>query len=341
MIKESQIIENWDKWSLPKKLPIQAKRSLKESDIHMLKNGITRTVWRIDVPSSDGTFPVVLKLYKGRKTFRKYYEWEVYQKLENTAVGEFMPDFYEIKIDRENPEVWIFTEFLNVYGEKSIFMPVDLYKITAALAKLHAITFDHQPIAGLVRSTIPGYQTEQRHERFENINRYLQQASKDKSLKKIIDQNSPEVYEVAELDLDFPEVIGSGQCLTHGDLHIDNICYDEGDDRIRFIDYGVASYAPCWLDLVKLVETVLENRFQGAEDAIRNRCIRIYVGEMKKAGISFSGDPGRIYRKAYLMRVFEKELRRNLRATLRGKRPFVSHQVLKKVSIFSKELDLI
>lgn len=341
MVNKSGIIENWNKWSLTNQLPIKVKRSLKESDIHILKDGITRSVWRIDVPLSNGTFPVVLKLYKGSKTFRKYYEWNVYRKLEDTPVGKFMPDFYEIQIDRENPQVWIFTEYLNVYGEKSIFKPVDLYKITSALAKLHAITFDHQPIADLIRRTIPGYQTEQRHERFENIKIYLQQARKDKSLKKVIDQNCPEVYEIAELDLDFPEVIRSGQCLTHGDLHIDNICYDENDDKIRFIDYGVASYAPCWLDLVKLVETVLENRFEGAEDAIRNKCIKIYVKEMKQAGISFPGDPGRMYRMAYLMRVFEKELRRNLRATLRGKRPFDSHEVLKKVSIFSKDLNLI
>ena len=81
---------------------------------------------------------------------------------------------------------------------------------------------------------------------------------------------------------------------------------------------------------MKLVETILDNRFEETEREIRDKCIQIYLDEMQQRGISFSEDPNRLYRMAYLMRVLEKELRRNLRATLKGKRPFVSQQVLKK-----------
>ncbi|RST76314.1 hypothetical protein D4T97_005955 [Siminovitchia acidinfaciens] len=339
IVWKSKIIENWGKWSLANKIPIKPTRPLKEEDIGSIKEGSTRSVWMIDVPTSSGTFPVILKLYNGSKTFLKYYEWNVYKNLKDTRVSEFMPYFYDIQIDAENLEVWIFTEYLNVFGEKPKFKPADLYNITSSLARLHAKTFEHQPVAELIRRTVPEFQTERRNERLENIKGYLQQAKEDDFLKKVIEQYCPEIYELVERDLDFPEVIQSGKCLTHGDLHLGNICYD--GQTIKFIDFGVATFSPCWLDVVKLVETILDNRFEEKEREIRDKCIRIYLDQMQQRGISFSEDPNRLYRMAYLMRVLEKELRRNLQATLRGKRPFVSQLVLKKISLFSNELHLI
>lgn len=338
---QKRILESWHNWSLENKLPIKPVRSLQEQDINVIKAGITRSVWRINVPLTNGAFPVILKIYHGNKTFKKFYEWKVYQQLENTALGDFLPEFYEIKVVRDKSEVWIFTEYLDVFEERQTLTPAHLYKITSRLAELHATTFEHQKIADLIRHTIPEYQTAVWDERLAYLKRYLMQAKLDPALSHVIDQYCPEIDQLTQLDLSFPELMDSGRCLTHGDLHLGNVCFDHEDKKIKFIDLGVATYSPCWLDLVKLVETAIDSYFEKGQSEIREACIRIYVKEMKKQGITFSEEAGRLYRLAYLKRVFEKELRRNLRATLKGKRPFESDKILGKISMFSKDLYLI
>lgn len=340
-LDKDRILENWKNWNIETKLPIQSNRLLTEQDIVLLKPGKTRSVWRINVPISNGMFPVILKVYHGNKTFRKFYEWKVYQHLENTLVSEFLTESYEIKTDLEKSEVWLFLKCLDVFGEKSSVSSLDLYNITLRLAQLHAATFEHQKISRLIRRTIPAFQTELRDDRLENLKNYLQQAKKDRVISEVIEQNCPEIYKLTERTVSFPEIIRAGQCMTHGDLHLENVCYDHEDQKIKFIDLGVVTFSPCWLDLVKLVETALDGYVEAEQGVIRDQCIHIYVQEMKRKGIIFSEDSGRLYRLAFLMRMFEKELRRHLQAALKGKKPFKAEQLLRKIAQFSQELHLI
>jgi hypothetical protein len=336
-----RIIKSWNNGEIGNKIPIRPIRLLGEEDINNIKSGITRSVWKINVPVMNGDFPVILKVYHSNQTFRKYYEWKVYKELRNTLVSDFMPECYEIKIDSEKSEVWIFTQCLDVFGEKQNFYLTDLYKITLTLAKLHAATFESNKISQSIRKTIPEFQTEERNGLLENLKGCLQQAKMDRTLSQIINQNCPEIYKLIEHALNFPELMRSGQCLTHGGFHLGNICYDHGNQKIKFIDWGAATFSPCWLDLVKLVETALDAYGVKKQSKIRDQCIQIYVEEMKQQGIIFPEDSGCLYRMAYLVRVFEKELRRNLSATIRGRKPFESEETLKKISMFSKELHLI
>lgn len=340
-MEKTTILENWNKWALEDKLPVRPVRELSEDDITNIKAGYSRSVWMIHVPLLKRSFPVILKIYHGNKTFRKHYEWKVYQQLEKTLVGEFLPEFYEIKIEREKEEVWIYLKCLEVFEDKKIICEVDLYNITLRLAQFHAATFEHQPISQLIRRTLPEFQTEKLDKSFNILKADLLQAKKDQTLRPIIDQNFADIYKLIEQPLNFTELSHAGRCLVHEDLHLGNICYDQEDQKIKFIDLGVATFSPCWQDVAKFVETALDTYFIKNQEQIRDQCIQIYVKEMERQGVIFPEYSVRLYRLAYLMRVFDKELKRQLRAALEGKKPFKSERILEKVGKFSKDLHLI
>ncbi|RST76313.1 DUF1679 domain-containing protein [Siminovitchia acidinfaciens] len=343
-ITEKQIIENWNQWGLVNKIPIKFKGSLRKRHMTVIKDTETRSVWRIDVPLSDGSFPVILKIYKESAFNSKQIESLLYKNLKDTEINEFIPVIYDIRIISAVNETWIFMENLKVMNKKQDFSPEDLYKIVSRVAQFHAKTFENQPVANLITSIVPGFQTERRSQHLESLKTHLQQARKDSFLQPLINQYCPHLFELAELDLDFPEVIQSGMCLVHGDLHLGNICYDEKNkNRIKFIDISAATFSPCWLDVVKTVEFTIDNRPEWADIShkIRRKSIRIYTREMNQRGISFTEDPGRLYRLAYLMTVFEKELRRHLMFILQGETRLIFPQILKKISLFSEEVDLI
>lgn len=343
-ITEKEIIENWNQWGLVNKIPVQFKGSLRKRNMTVIKETNTRSIWRIDIPLADGSFPVILKIYKESASNSKQNESVVYKNLKDTEINEFIPVIYDIQIIGAENETWIFMEHLKVMNEKLDFSPDDLYQIVSRVAQFHAKTFENQPVANLISSIVPGFQSEQRNQRLESLKTHLQQARKDSFLQPLINQYCPHLFELAELDLDFPEVIQSGMCLIHGDLHLGNICYDEKYKKCnKFIDFSAATFSPCWLDVIKPVEFIMDHRPEWADQShkIRRKSIRIYTREMNQRGISFTEDPGRLYRLAYLMTVFEKELRRHLIFILQGNTRLIFPQILKKISMFSEEVDLI
>lgn len=340
-----QILINWDKWAMEKKIPVKPEEPLKKEHITVIKETSTRSVCRIDVPLSKGIFPIILKVYRGNASNSYQNEATLYGILKDTEVSEFIPVIYDIQVLPEEDETWIFMKCLNVMAEKANLTPDDLYKIVSRVAQLHAATFEKQPIAKRLSKTIPGFQSNRRDRHLETMKRYLQEARGHSVLQRLIEKHCPRLYELAELDLDFPDVMRSDRCLIHGDLHLGNICYDRVENQkrsIQFIDFS-PTFSPCWLDIVKPVEFITDHHPEWSTEVnkIRNQSIQIYTGEMKKKGITFSEEPGRMYRFAYLTTVFEKELRRHLKFILYGEKRYIFPSILEKISLFSKEVNMI
>lgn len=341
VITESQILENWKRWGVEHKIPVKAKGALKPHHLTPIKTTNARNIWRIDVPTIKGDFPLIVKVNKGTPFATKQKEWLIFKYFKDTELKEFLPDIYDIQTCDED-ETWVFMECLNRYTKVTDFTVDHLYAIVCRVAQLHAATFEHQPVARLISASIHGFQSEERTHHLKMLKDYLELAKEDAFLKPLIDHLCPELYELVELDLDFPEVIRSGRCLNHGDLHIGNICYDN-DNQIKFIDFSAATYSSCWLDVVKSIEFMIDHHPEWGipPDCIRKKAIRLYLHTMKKEGVVFNEDSDRLYRLAYIMTVFEKELRRHLKFILQGETRYIFPEILKKISRFSKELHLL
>lgn len=342
-IDERQILNYWNEWNLPDHLPVTLARELNIEDIKRLKDVKNRSIWRIEAPIEDGHFPIILKLCNGPDNRQR--ESILYSGLKETNVSQYMPDIYLIREGEPDHGMVMFMECLEVISEKSDLVPEDLYKIVPVLAGLHASTFQHQSVSEQIQWVIPSYLSGLRVKKHEECKTDFKKAMNIPSIREVMKENCPELPQLLDLNLDFPEIIDSGFCLTHSDLTLNNIGYKEKDGEltIKFIDYGAATYAPCWLDLVKLLESPLDHRPQWDEEAIRRDVVAIYVEEMKKQGITFAGEPLYLYKLAYMMRVFENEFRRNLHLSLKrgGQVRRVFPRILSKISKFSHELGLL
>ncbi|MGV3487696.1 MAG: oxidoreductase family protein [Tuberibacillus sp.] len=343
-ITKKQILEYWKDWELPKRIPVKMSRHLQENDISVIKDASQRSIWRIQVPTDKGPFPVILKFCSGAE--RKLREPILYEGLKDTPVYQFFPEMYIVREGREGHGTLMFMECLKVASKMPNITPEHLSKIAPVLAQLHAFTFENRPISKKIQLMIPQYLNKTRNRKLKDIQVNLERAREYPKLHKIIMDTYPEIYELAKLNFDFPQIIESGCCLTHGDLTLNNIGYEgdiDGESKIKFIDYGGAVYAPCWLDVVKLIESPLDHHSSWDADALRRQVLMHYVREMENQGISFQNDPEDLYKYAFLMRVFEYEFRRNLSFALKhdGRMRFVFPRILKKIGDFSKELKLL
>ena len=139
----------------------------------------------------------------------------------------------------------------------------------------------------------------------------------------------------------------SGQCLIHGDLHVHNICCknasEDADWDIRLIDLESIKYAPCWYDLVVLIEILIDFRsdWQKSEEEIRTRCVHLYTEEMNKYGIHSKENPLNLLKMAYLQRTLEKKLAKHLERALKGQKSALLKRYLEKVVVWGEELELI
>ena len=118
---------------------------------------------------------------------------------------------------------------------------------------------------------------------------------------------------------------------------------EDTDWDIRLIDLESVKYAPCWYDLVILVEILIDFRsdWQKNEEEIRTRCVHLYTEEMKKYGIYFKENPLNLFKMAYLQRTLEKKLAKHLERALRGQKSALLKRYLEKVVIWGEELGLI
>jgi thiamine kinase-like enzyme len=339
-ITETQILQIWKEWGIEYTIPVKLKEPLQKHHLSVIKNTNTRFIMKIDAPSVNGTYPLIVKVNKGSPFSTRQKEWLLYKNLKDTKIKKFFPDIYEARLCNED-EVWTFMECLNVFENERNLTVDQLFRIVTRLAELHAATFEHQPVAEKISGVISGFQSEERTQKLGLMNDHIKQAMEDGFLNRMIGKYCPKLYDLAELDLDFPEVIASGRCLNHGDLHIGNICYDS-DNSVKFIDFSGATFSPCWLDIVKLIEFMMDHHPEwGNQNQIRKKAIRVYIQTMKKKGVTFNHNCNRLYRMAYLMIVFENELRRHLKAVLNGETRYIFPKILKKISRFSKELQLL
>lgn len=341
-ITETQILEKWKEWGVEDKLPIKLKEPLKKHHLSVLKNTNARLILKIDAPSVNGPHPLILKINKGTPFDTKQKEWLLYKNLKDTELQEFLPVIYNFQKDNED-ESWLVMEYLNPFTEEKELTVDQLFSIVERIAQLHAATYEHQPVAAVISGTLSGFQSQERTQHLDQMKVHLQQAKEDPYLKQVINEYCPELYELAELDLAFPELMVSGKCLIHGDLHIGNICYD-AEQTIKFIDFSGATYSPCWLDLVKLIEFMMDHHPEwGDQEQIRSKALRIYLQTMKRGGVRFKEKENcyRFYCLAYLTTVFEKELRRHLKSILEGETRYIFPKILKKISRFSQELQLL
>lgn len=337
-ITEAQVLERWKEWEVEKKLDVKLIKPLQAHHLSFIKNSKALCVLKINTPSVNGPYPIIVKINKGPIS-TKQTEWHLFKNIKDTELKSFIPNIYETQVCNED-QTWLFMEYLTPFNQEKELTVNHLYRMVSRVAELHAATFEHQPVSDLLSEILSGFQSKRRSRQLDVMRSQLKQAKKDPFLSQLIEEHCPELYKLVELDLDFPEVLTSGLCLNHGDLHIGNICYDS-KKRIKFIDFSSATYSPCWLDIVKLIEFLMDHHPEwGDQGPIRKKALQLYIHTMKKGGVTFKQNGYRLYRLAYLMTVFEKELRRHLKAILKGETRYIFPGILKKISRFRKRLHL-
>ena len=337
-ITKAQVLEKWTEWEVENKLLVKLIEPLQGHHLSFIKNTNSLCVLKINTPSVNGPYPIIVKINKGPIP-RKQTEWLLFKNIKETELKEFIPDVYEAQVCHDD-ETWVFMEYLTPFDQEKELTVDHMYRMVSRVAELHAATFEHQPVSTLLSGILSGFQSKGRTHHLDMMKSQLQQAKEDPFLSQLINDHCPELYQLVEIDLDFPEVMKSGLCLNHGDLHIGNICYDS-NERIKFIDFSAATYSPCWLDVVKLIEFMMDHHPEwGGQRKIRNKALRLYIQTMKKGGVKFTRNCYRLYRAAYLMTVFEKELRRHIKAILQGETRHIFPGILKKISRFRKRLHL-
>jgi Phosphotransferase enzyme family. len=322
-----------------------------------LKDTFKSSVWRLDLKTPDGTFPVILKIFKPLK--RKRRESLVEKKMYlsgSKALADFMP---RILLARENvagQSAWVFMERLTPLPELVQFHPDHFDRIIPTLAKLHACTFNEKflDVAHRFASWLPHYLSEaskkERKRYNEKCKKYLELAMEKRDLHSLI---APR-YDLLKTLLDkgpiyFPQVVVAGMSVVHSDLQIPNIAVcgtiTPGKPwKIKFIDWEGARYAPCWFDMVNLVGIYLSYRteWRHKEEQILSRTATLYASEMKKRGITFPLDPPTLMKMAFLQRILEKGLYLQLNWAVTGRKEAVLLSgFLQKIERWSRELRLI
>ncbi|KAB2460518.1 phosphotransferase [Bacillus sp. CH126_4D] len=351
MYEPNILLSLFQKLEIEKKLSnaLRDKITIEESKITCLKASNKMSVYQINIQTKMKYFPIILKIYNG--THRKNeVEIKMYEN-PSRKLKEFLPRIYHI--ERTNDETWIFMEFVQQIRGQVTFTPDHFNSIIPTLAKLHANTFEKKlrKNENTWSEWLPVYGSDKmRKDREKYINRtivFLNAAMDDEDLEDIIKPYYKSLMKIYEKGPDFfPKLLESGSAITHGDLHMQNICSNNVSSgsqwNIQFIDWEAAKYAPVWLDMVVLVEVLIGFRkdWQGNADEIRLNCVNVYTKEMKKYGIHFKENPMDLYKMAYLQRTLEKGLHTQLRRIFdnRGGELLAYH--LEKIATWGKELGL-
>ncbi|WP_027724368.1 phosphotransferase [Tuberibacillus calidus] len=341
-LSKKKILDYWNEWDVANKIPVTMTRSLAEKDISVIKEATHRSIWRIHVPTNAEAFQVIVKACRGRDI--KLREPILYEGLKDTPIRRYMPEMYVVREGDKEDGTIMFMECLQVASQKEAIHPEHLIKIAPVLARLHALTFDDKPASKRIKKMVPTFKFQTRERNFKDILMNLERAKAYPQLHQIIMEIAPEIYELAHNGFDFPPLYEYSS-LVHGDLTLNNIGYHgdlDGECEIKFIDFGAAVYGPCFLDLVKLIESPIDHEPSWDAERLRRDVLKAYVREIKKQGIIFHHDPETLYKYAFLMRVFEYEFRRNLSFAIKhdGKMRFVFPRILKKINEFSQALHL-
>ena len=351
-----EIIKCWKQFDWEKKLGnvLGKKVNLVEESIECLKNTREKTsIWKMVLSDGKEFYPIVLKIYKLPLKENHRLEINMYQKA-YSIYHEFMPQLYWLEPLVNGNETWMFTECLQPLRGQIKLAPHHLERIIPTVAKFHSITFDKQFLqhADLFDNTLPHFDSEEKvKERTKAIKKAkenLDLAMKDPNLRELVAPRYKIIKKILKKGpVFFSEITESGQCLIHGDLHVHNICCENANDaeenwKVSLIDWESAKHYPCWYDLVVLVELLIDFRsdWQKREEEIRSQCVQLYCQEMLKYGITFSEDPLRLLKMAYLQRTLEKKLSSHLQKVLDGGNSTLLKRYLEKIEVWGKELGL-
>ena len=347
---EKEIVKKWKRFDWGKRFDkvLGENVTLLEDQIECLKSSREKTsIWKLMITDGKITLPIVLKIYKPPLKENHIVEMNMYQK-GNGVLHEFMPKLYWIESNVNSGESWMFIEFVKPLRGQIKLIPKHYDEIIPTVAKFHAATFDKQDLFG---SWLDVYNSKsmaaERSKHNDKTKEYLELAMQDSKLRGLLETSYPTIKRILQKGpVFFPEIMGSGQSLIHGDLHVHNISGQNvggnEDWEIRFVDWESAKIAPGWFDLVVLVEILIDFRKDWQKDAddIRKRAVHLYSEEMKKYGITFQTDPLVLFKMAYLQRTLEKRLLNHLRRALRGEKSILLPRYLEKIMVWGKELAL-
>ncbi|WP_459500176.1 phosphotransferase [Bacillus sp. C1] len=319
------------------------------ANITCLKSNQKMSVYKLFLQKKTGDYPVILKIYHSDH-YKNEVEIKVYDKAYH-ILKEFLPRIYYI--EKNKSETWIFMEFVHQVRGQITFTPAHFDSIIPSVAKLHAHMFEgrFKKHNDVWKGWLPIYESDKmKKDRVKYINRtitLLHAAVEDERLKKIVRPHYKSLMKIYQKGPDFfPELIENGSSITHGDLHMQNICSNHinsaGPWKIQFIDWESAKYAPVWFDMVVLVEILLGFRkdWQSNAEEIRTHCVKFYTEQMKKNSVTFKTNPMDLYKMAYLQRTLEKGLHTQLRRIFDNRGGELLPYHLERVSTWGKEFGL-
>ncbi|QOQ55085.1 phosphotransferase [Bacillus amyloliquefaciens] len=351
MSEKDLLYEAFQKLRIDEKLShsFGEKAAVNPDDITCLKTTDRSAIYKLLVKKKSGTVPLILKVYKSSREKNKA-EINIYSKA-RAVLGDLMPDIY--LIEENGRETWIFMEFVSQIRGQLTFHPKHFRYIIPSVAELHSRTFENKKISdGKWRSWLPVYESETmrkgRKKQIKKTAELLDRALKDERTKDIVKPHYRQIANLLERkgpDF-FPELMQNGSAITHGDLHMQNICTHDASGHepwdIQFIDWESAKYAPVWFDMTVLVEILLGFRKDWSPHAedIRTYCVKVYTKEMKKRGIQFQTPPMTLYKMSYLQRTLEKGLHTQLRRIFDNRGGELLPYHVDKVSQWGRELGL-
>lgn len=320
------------------------------AQMECLKATKRMSVYKLFLQTKTNQYPIILKTYNPENPKNKI-EIHMYERTYH-ILKEFLPRIYHI--EKSNGETWIFMEFVHQLRGQILFTPKHFDYVIPTVAKLHAHTFEenfhkHQDIW---KSWLPIYESsymrKNRAKYIEKTIDFLDAGAKDELLMRIIKPYHKSLITLLHKGPDFfPELFENGSSITHGDLHMQNICSNnvrlDAPWYIQFIDWESAKYAPVWFDMVVLVEILLGFRtdWQSNAEEIRTHCVNMYTKEMEKYGIQFKMPPMHLYKMAYLQRTLEKGLHMQLRRAFDNRGGELLPYHLGKIASWGSEFGLL
>nr|WP_081085316.1 phosphotransferase [Priestia megaterium] len=317
------------------------------SETKCLKSTKRSGIYKLLLQKRNGYYPLIFKIYNST-AYKNEVEINIYKKA-YPILKDFLPRIY--LMERVKNETWVFMEFVNQIRGQLTFSPSHFQYIIPSIAKLHSQTFESKfkKDKNIWKDWIPVY-TSTKKNRVKSMNQtieLLHAAMKDNRVSPIIKPYYPSLIKLYNKGPNFfPELIENGSSITHGDLHMQNICSKNVTQpppwHIQLIDWESAKYAPVWFDMVVLVELLLGFRkdWQPNAEKIRTQCVQIYVNEMKKYGITFKTNPMTLYKMAYLQRTLERGLHTQLRRIADNREGELLSYHLEKISTWGKELGI-
>lgn len=317
--------------------------------IECLKSTRRSSIYKLFIRTKADYDPIILKIYNSAD-YKNEIEINMYGRA-YPKLKEFLPKIYHI--EENGNETWIFMEFVRQVRGQIIFSPKHFDYIIPTVAKLHAHTFEDKikKNSDVWKYWLPIYESRSmKNERTKYIERtigFLDDGMNDDQLKEIIKPYYKSLVKLYNKGPDFfPELFENGSSITHGDLHMQNICSNNvirnAPWEIQFIDWESTKFAPVWLDMVVLVELLIAFRkdWHSNAEEIRTHCAEFYAKEMKKHGINFKTDPMDLYKMAYLQRTLEKGLHTQLRRKFDNRGGELLPYHFEKISTWGRELGL-